>query len=676
MKLGFLLSATDKMSRVIDEAVKKSTDKLNAFERTTAKVGSGFMKVGGAMTGAGLALGTAIFAASKNVSDYAQSISNASQKTGIGVTDLQKLAYAAERNNVNFDSFTGAMNKFNKTIFDVKSGSKSATTAFKDLGIKMGSPKDMLLQVSSIFARVPDGVEKSALAMELFGKSGTDLIPLLNQGAAGIDKLMKEAESLGLVLSEDAIAEANKFDASLANLKNTVTGASRQIGSMLIPYVDKAAKKVQAIIDKVVNWAKENPKTVATIIKVVTGLTGFLLIAGPIVTAIGGVIVIIGKLVSVVKTVIGVVKAVNAVFMLLAANPVVLVIAAIVAAVALLVLGFRYLWNNCEEFRNFWINLWDRIKMAVIPAIEDIKIIWEKLSVYAKVIFSIVKDVIKSVFGWIKEFWSKWGDQITNVFSKVFGVIKAVFVTVFDWIIGIVRIFLKAFQGDWAGAWEAVKDLFSNTWENIKNIFISLWDAIKAYLELAWDVIKAIFEKINPVPWLSGLWNGFANWFSDLKSNFFDWGKNIIQGLIDGVMSMFAKVKDTISNIGSAIKDKFTGLLGISSPSKIFAEYGLNITQGLTGGIETGGVDAAKATEGLAMQTVQAASNEMAGSTTNISNVDNSAFGGVTISYSPIINLTGSGNSSDITQALSSQKNELMRVIREYFENQRRISFA
>jgi hypothetical protein len=140
---------------------------------------------------------------------------------------------------------------------------------------------------------------------------------------------------------------------------------------------------------------------------------------------------------------------------------------------------------------------------------------------------------------------------------------------------------------------------------------------------------------------------------------------------------MFTNIKDTISNIGSAIKDKFTGLLGISSPSKVFAEYGLNITQGLTGGIETGGMDAAKATEGLAMQTVQAASNEMAGATTNISNIDNSAFGGVTFNYSPVVNLSGSGNAgSDIMQTLNQQRNQIERMIREFFENQRRVSFA
>jgi len=513
-----------------------------------------------------------------------------------------------------------------------------------------------------------------------------------------------------------------------------VTGESRQIGSLLIPYVEKAVLKIQEIINKVVAWAQANPNLIKTIVKFVAGLTGFLLIAGPIITAIGATIAITGKLVGIVRTVVTVVKAVNAALWTLAANPVVLIIAAIVAAVVGLVFGFRYLWKNCEGFRNFWIELWDRVKESVGKAIAFIKEVWEGLKPVADAVFSAIQNVIQIVFGWIKDFWDKWGNDIkeffvatfgfiwkiirpplmligaiikgvflsikwvvvsifngiiafwerwggiiTNIFSKAFGVVKAIFKTVFDWILGVMRVFTKVFQGDWAGAWQAVKDLFMNTWENIKKVFVAVWDYIKAVFEGAWEGIKAIFQAINPVPWLAGIWDSFSSWFTGLKDSFFGWGRSIIQGLIDGVMAMFSKVKDAISNIGGAIKDKFKGLLGISSPSKVFAEYGLNITQGLTGGMASGEAATGRAAEGLAMQTVRAAGNDVGATTTNVSNIDNSAFGGVTLNYSPVVTVTGGGGASageDIMKVLQRHKSEVARLLQEIVEGNRRVAFA
>lgn len=597
MKLGFLLSATDKMSRVVSDAVKKSTDKLNAFERATAKIGSGFMKVGGLMTGAGVTLGGAMFATAKSAGEYAEKISAASQKTGIGVVDLQKFAYAAERNNVSFETFTGNITKLNKKIVDLQVAGNKSSNVFKDLGIRTDSINNTLIDTARIFARVPDGAEKTALAMELFGKSGADMIPFLNAGEEGINRLMSEAEKMGLVFSEDAINQAYDFNTTLGNLKNTVRGAGMQIGSLLIPTVEKVVGKIQGVIEKVVAWARENTDLVNKIVKITTALTGILLIGGPVITGIGAIISISGKMVKGFMSVINVSKAVIGIF-------------------------------NAK-----------RISFAAFTVKYYAYTAATKVATAATVAWNGAMKagaIVAKAFGIALNFL-----MANPIILIIMGIVAAVAALAF----GVYKLIKN---------WDKVKEWFAELWDSIKETFAQRWEAIK-------NVLLGAFQ-----------------WIASLKDHFFEWGKNLIQGLIDGVMAMFTKVKDAVGNIGNVIKDKFKGLLGISSPSKIFAEYGLNITQGLTGGIETGTPQAAHATEGLAMQAVRGAYSDVTGSVTNVSNIDNGQFGGATLNYSPVINISGSGGNVavDIMQALNSHKSEIARMLREVMGNERRIAFS
>ena len=97
IKLGFLLSAQDEMSRVINDAVRKSTRFLNSFEKSAAKASSTFFKAGTWMTASSVIIGKKMFATSKGVAEYANKTTEAAQKTGLAVSDFQGLSYAAEK---------------------------------------------------------------------------------------------------------------------------------------------------------------------------------------------------------------------------------------------------------------------------------------------------------------------------------------------------------------------------------------------------------------------------------------------------------------------------------------------------------------------------------------------------------------------------------------------------
>lgn len=140
----------------------------------------------------------------RDVIDQADKLNKTSQKIGIPVEQLSKLAYAAELSDINVEQLTSAVGKFNKYLVSTGQGSRQVDEA--------------LLSVAEKFSTMPDGAEKTALAMQLFGKAGADMIPLLNGGADGLRKMYSEAREFGVVISGETAAKAEEFNDNLTRL--------------------------------------------------------------------------------------------------------------------------------------------------------------------------------------------------------------------------------------------------------------------------------------------------------------------------------------------------------------------------------------------------------------------------------------------------------------------------
>jgi hypothetical protein len=155
----------------------------------------------------------------KSIIDLADHLNELKQKTGIGIQTLSDLKSAAEDNGVQFDQLQSGLLKFSVAVNQAGSGSKDFLAAFKAAGVSVrdanGALKpsgELLLQLSERFSKLQDGPSKAALAVKLFGKSGADMIPLLNQGRAAID-------GFGLKISDDFASRADEFNDSLNALK-------------------------------------------------------------------------------------------------------------------------------------------------------------------------------------------------------------------------------------------------------------------------------------------------------------------------------------------------------------------------------------------------------------------------------------------------------------------------
>ncbi len=209
-------------------------------EREAKRIQAEFSKLGTAI-GVGIvaAAGSAVIAL-KSVIDGADELSKAAQKIGIGTEALSGLAYAADLSGVSFEALTGSLAKFNRQVIEAVQGGKSQAEAFTAVGVSLDdlknkSPEQLLLQVSRAFAATEDGAKKTAAAMALFGKSGADLIPLLNEGEDGIKQLTDEARALGVVIGDNTASAAEQFNDNLSRLQASAKGLTLSVANELLP---------------------------------------------------------------------------------------------------------------------------------------------------------------------------------------------------------------------------------------------------------------------------------------------------------------------------------------------------------------------------------------------------------------------------------------------------------
>lgn len=198
--------------------------------------------LGAAFTAA--AIGTRI----KEQIDLADALDDSAQKASVSAQSLSTLAYAVKFGSVDLPTLTSALGKLSKTMFDADTGNKKAAATFQALGISIRDQEgnlrasdEVLLDLAERFAAMPEGAQKSALAMEVFGKSGADLLPVLNMGKDGIEELREEARKLGLEVSNETAAAAGELNDRLDKLYSRAEGVWRQFASRLIPTLSAAS---------------------------------------------------------------------------------------------------------------------------------------------------------------------------------------------------------------------------------------------------------------------------------------------------------------------------------------------------------------------------------------------------------------------------------------------------
>ena len=229
-------------SAQFEAGLKQAKSRLDGFGKSLR---AGMVVAGAAATASMVALGYAV----KGAVDHADEIGKLSQKVGVSVEALSRMEYAASLADVSIESLGTGLRKLGQNMSELANGGIGpARTALDALGVSVVGANGKLLssdlvfgQIADRFSHMEDGAEKTAIAVALFGKGGSELIPMLNEGASGLQSLYDEADRLGITLNGRTTAGAEAFNDSLTRVQATFQGIINRIAQGVMPALEGLA---------------------------------------------------------------------------------------------------------------------------------------------------------------------------------------------------------------------------------------------------------------------------------------------------------------------------------------------------------------------------------------------------------------------------------------------------
>lgn len=509
---------------------------------------------------------------------------------GYSVNDAALYMGVMANNGIDADK---AANSLKTGLARLVSPAKEGAEMMDKLGISVtnsdGTMKDSITiqrELHDAFGKLSES-EQIAAASAIFGKNQmAPWLALINTAPEDVGKLNESLETCAGTTDEMAEAMMSGFGGSLEKLKSSIDVLVTSIGEALAPTIQKVAEFIQGLVDKFNALTPAQQENIVKIGLVVAALGPLLIVVGKVISSIGTIMTWAPKIVSGVQSVIGIgsklMGGLQALWGVILANPIVLIVAAIAAAVA----AFIYFWNTSEEFRQFWINLWEAIKSAVqavvqaiatfftqtIPEafnafVEFFKGLWEGIKSFFSGIWEGMKEIVSTAWEGIKnvvqlaimaigEFFSTALTIITLPFQFIWENCKEIITTAWEAIKTVVSGALEAIKTGITTAWEAVKTTTSTVFEAVKTVVTTVWTAIKSALDpiitgiktavtTAWEAIKtATSTAFNAVKTTATtVWNGIKTAVT-----------TVVNGVKTAVSTAWNEVKNVTTTVFNAVK--------------------------------------------------------------------------------------------------------------------------
>jgi hypothetical protein len=277
-------------AQILISAVDQTKSAFDSIKRGLGGLTDTAKSVNGVLSNLGVAVSLAgLTAMVKSAIDTGDALDKMSQRVGISVETLSVWKPAAEQSGVSGESFEKGLRKLSTTMLEAATGSEDAARGFSAVGVEfknqdgtLRATDQVLLDLAERFKAMPDGTQKTALAMQLFGKSGAELIPFLNQGRDGITELAAEIQTLGVQMNSETAAQAANFNDALDKLHLATKSIGNQIIASLLPALNdmangmvESAKQggtLRAILDGIVLTLKVLALGAATIGKTFVAL--------------------------------------------------------------------------------------------------------------------------------------------------------------------------------------------------------------------------------------------------------------------------------------------------------------------------------------------------------------------------------------------------------------------
>lgn len=277
--LEAILALKDKLTpylKGIRGKIKVFADEIARFAKR------GFIALTAAVTASAYALRGLI----QDAMTYALELDKMSKETAISTEEFSRLAYAAEQEHSNIEALSKVMPVLAKYMEKARSGTESAKREFERMGVsvlnargELKSTYQVFLEMSEFYKNATDKTQALAIATNILGKRGAELVPLLKLGKDGIKALGDEAERMGVVLDAETVSALENFGDKIESIQSAIKGAKVAITMTLLPVLDDIAARLKNIDwkdDRIKQWTLDIGegviRTIGAILKFMLGL--------------------------------------------------------------------------------------------------------------------------------------------------------------------------------------------------------------------------------------------------------------------------------------------------------------------------------------------------------------------------------------------------------------------
>lgn len=446
---------------------------------------------------------TGMVAATREWARSGDELNDLATRAGMTVEAFSALAYAANRSGVEQNNLAGSIAKMQRLIMTAARGSSMAAEALASVGANVSDlaamrPEEQFKYMADRIAAIENPTQKAAAAMQVFGKSGTALLPMINEGAAGLARFEERARQLGLITSTQSAESAARFADILDDLRDVLKKCVVVIGSALGPYLEELTDWIITAAVKVRQWISDHRGLVVVLFKaagaIVLAGAGFSLfarilgmLAGPItfvvsaIRMVGSVVSLAGMMISAVwtgiSTVIGLVG--SALSLLL--SPVGLIVAAVVALGAV----FLYVSGIGGQILDWLSGAFASLAQDATDAFGGIAdaLAAGDIALAGKVVWTLLKMEWQKGINFLTEVWVGFKELFMNTWTEA--------------VYGIAKIGMKAW-GLLQSGWNALTTGLSAAWTIFCDWVKTAWNAAGNWVKRTWVAMKEKVGAISP----------------------------------------------------------------------------------------------------------------------------------------------------------------------------------
>lgn len=447
---------------------------------------------------------------------WADELNTASKRYGIGTTELQKYAAAADLVDVSVETIAKSHVRLEKDMLNAQNGSKKQRKAFEKLGVAYENADGTLRDSDDVFNDVikalgdmENETERDAIAMQLLGQSASELNPLIEDGGETYERTAKLFKKYGLdFIDQDTLDRANEFNDQLDTIKALGLITFQSIGAKLAGYLAPALEKVVDFVGKIAGWLSKLSPEALSILGIIAGIVA---VTSPLLIGLGKMAFAISAIINLMAVAGPAIAGVLSVL-----GPAVLIIGAVVAAGILLYKNwdkikakaielYKALKKTFESIKKTIINVWNSVKTAVTNRVNSIKTkvanTWNSIKDKTKTTWSSIKTAINerieaarsyvaTKVNWLrdklKEVWAAIRDKAEELWDKT----KTKITEPIDEAEEKLSETIGKIKTTAKDTWDSIKTTAEETWTKIK-------DAMTSPIDKAKEKISGIIEKIK-----------------------------------------------------------------------------------------------------------------------------------------------------------------------------------